>query len=124
MPAFDLSKLSGLGKGLLSQFVPQIVKGYLVEFFRSNKVDIDLLTNWIQNDVSLWSKVGPEDQLKVKQLVSKVGNVSWFTADWLIVNLRQDLPTLCSLFLGWEDAHTWLENQFKEIKDQVLAPTS
>lgn len=123
MATIDLKKLGGIiGRGFIPELAPSIIKGLIIEFFKQKKVDIKELSSWIEKDVSLWGKVGPQHRQQIMKFASKLGDIRWLTADWLVEGMRKDLPNLCSLFLGWPEAYSWLERQVKEIKGQLLPP--
>lgn len=120
MTSVDLKKLAPLlGRGIVSNFSPDIIKGMLIELFRSKKVSVAEATKWVEGNISLWGSLKPEHQSQLIRMVQKVGDISWVNADWAIKSLKDDFPTLASLFLGWRKAHNWLERQLDEIKTQV-----
>jgi hypothetical protein len=115
----DLTKAAPLlGKGLLSQLAPQVVKGALVELF-GKKIDFDGLVDYVRNDVNLWGKIEPEKQLQLKNLARKIGRLNWLTPQYVIDALRKDQPAIASLFTGWRKASNWLERQIANVKSHL-----
>lgn len=116
MPTLDIKKLGNLlGKGLLPELAPEIIKGFLIEFFKSKGLDFKEVTRWVENDISLWDSIDPKYQHQIK----RVGRLDWLTTQWTINALKDDFPAVASLFLGWKKAHNWLGRQLEEIKQQV-----
>jgi len=123
MPKFNIKNIaSTFGLGFLPELAPYIVKGLLIEYLSG--VDIKELDKWIEQDVSLWSKIDRDYHEDIRGAVSKIGDLKWFTSDWLKEGLRKDLPTLCSLFLASDKASDWLDRQIAEIKAQVTTVVS
>jgi hypothetical protein len=120
MPTVNIKKLGNLlEKGVLSEFAPGILRGTLVELFRSKNVDVAKATEWVEGNYSLWGRLEPKHRAQIKRFADKMGDTSWVTVDWAIKALRHDCPSLASLFLGWRKAHNWLERQLEEIRNQV-----
>lgn len=120
MSAIDIRKLGPLlGKGLVAEFAPDILRGALIELFRSKKVSVAKATEWVEQNISLWESLNPEHHGQLKRLTQKLGNLDFLTTEWAIDSLRSDFPSLASLFLGWRKAHNWLERQLDEIKRRV-----
>lgn len=121
MPALDIKKLGNLfGKGLIPEFAPAIVKGFLIEFFKSKRLNPKEVTHWVENDTNLWDSIGP----KYQQQIKRVGSLQWLTTDWAINALKDDFPAVASLFLGWKRGNNWLTRQLGEIKKQVQQTTT
>jgi hypothetical protein len=116
-----LGKLKGLagtmGRGLLIQFAPSIFKGILVESL--SRMDRKEIIRYIQENVSLWDHVGPEDRVKARNLFSNLPEFDWLTVEWGINAIKKDLPAVASLFMGWPEASCWLNSQFEFIRGQL-----
>jgi len=110
-----------LERGLIAEFGPEIIKGYLVELFQSRHIGVKEATEWIEQNKSIWNSLKPEQQAQLNKVSGKLGNINYINADWAIDAFRKDLPALASLFLGWKKAHNWLERQLDEIKKHILA---
>ncbi len=108
-----------LGRGFAATLAPSILKGVLVELFRTKKVDVKKATLWIETNKSLLGSFDSEYKRQIKHLASTVGDVSWLTTDWAINCLRKDFPAVASLFLGWPKGETWLKRQIEEIKNEL-----
>ena len=105
-------------KGLVSQFVPDIAKGFMVE--NLGKVSVEEVISYVETNQSLWGKMTPESREKAKTTIREyASNFDWFTVDWAIEAVRKDLPKLASLFLGWTKARNWLKRQIKEIRTEI-----
>jgi len=105
-----------IGKGLLSQFAPDMLQGALVDLFKEKNLDIQKTTAWVEGNKSLWDSLGEERQEQFKRLAPKIGSLDRLDADWAINALRGDFPAVASLFLGWKKAHNWLGRQIVTIK--------
>lgn len=117
MAEFSLMKgLKILGRGLMTTAAPEIAKGFIINEFHKNKIDVDKIIVLVQNNTSLWDSMTEEGRIKANSAILELGDVSWFTPEWLINNLRKDLPAQCSLFLSWPEAYSWLVNQVNELK--------
>lgn len=120
MPSIDVKKLGNfLGKGIVSEFAPEILQGVLLGMFRAEKLDIKKTTIWVENNTSLWDNIGQKHQEQLKMLAQKLGDISFIDADWAINSLKDDFPALASLFLGWRKSYNWMERQLDIIKKQV-----
>lgn len=117
----DLLKyIPPLGKGVISHFAPDIVRGFIIKVFKERKVDVVVATKWVREDKSLWQAIGPEYRGRVKHIIkSNISSTSWFTSEWAINSLKGELPVLASLFLGWDEARLWLDRQVEEIKREL-----
>jgi hypothetical protein len=114
--------LNFLRMGFMPELAPSITRGLLIEYLY--KVDTKELDRWIKEDVSLWSKVEPRYQDRIRKALSRMGDMKWLTVEWLQEGLRKELPKLCSLFLGSEEALEWLERQLEDIKSRITQPIS
>lgn len=120
MPTIDVKKLGTfLGKGLVSEFAPDILSGTLVELFRAKRVNVAKATEWVQANNSLWDSLEPKHQGQLKRLAQKLGNLDFVTTEWAIDSLRSDFPALASLFLGWKRGYNWLQRQLEVIKKRI-----
>jgi len=109
--------------GLVAELAPEVLKGFLIDFFESNNINTAEATEWIEGNKSLWGSLKPEQQAQMKRMAQKAGNLDFVNANWAINALRKDLPLLASLFLGWTKAHNWLERQLSEIKEEIKHKT-
>ena len=106
-----------LGRGLMSQMAPTVLKGALVEFLRT--VTIKEASQWVIDDTSLWDRLGPERQEGLKIMAQEAGGLDWMSAEWVIDAIREDCPALASLFLGWRKSRNWLVRQVVVIQTEV-----
>ena len=108
---------------------PSIAKGLLVETLhreviyqkKRRKIDVKLLCELVDSKVSLWSLFPETTHRQAVALVSRLGNVEWFTADWAIDAIKEEHAALASLFLSWPKARNWLKRQMEEIKGNLAA---
>jgi len=104
--------------GLLGELSPDMIKGAMVELLGSTSVRET--SEWVEKDFSLWERVPPNAQQRLKKFAHHFGNLDWLTAEWVIEALREDRPALASLFLGWKKARNWLARQIIIIKRELL----
>lgn len=126
MPQIDmpdiLSKYGGVfGKGLLIMAAPSIAKGMLVEMFKREKVTVTSTTALVNDNIKLWDTFAPNLQESLKVLASKIGNTEWITPAWIIDSIKNDFPSVASLFLGWKKAGNWLTRQVQIIKEEITS---
>ncbi len=119
----NLAPIEKYGKMALGGFVansaPKIAKGMINEYLRMSKLDVKQVIALVQEDKSLWS-VLPSDALDNIAIAGRrLNDVSWFDTDWLIDAIRNDHPTISSLFLGWEEARQWLEKQVEILHNKL-----
>jgi hypothetical protein len=95
--------------GLISEVGPEIIRGALVELLSSTTVA--QATEWVEKDYVLWDKIPEEVKEKLHRFSHRLGDISWLTTEWAIDAMRNDLPALASLFLGWKKANNWLSRQ-------------
>lgn len=120
MPSFDFNNLGhSLVNVVASEAAPFVFKGYIIEFFKSKKLDVKTVCQLVENNTSLWALMDNRGQEKVRNLVRRLGNIDWLTSEYLINAVKGEFPRIASLFLGWRKAHNWLERQMEEIKKQV-----
>ena len=114
----ELKEYAGyLGKGLIAQFIPNIAKGIITEFLKG--ANVTSATGWVQNNVVLWDRLKPEEQDALKGLAKKTNGLDWLDANWVIEAIKEDLPAVASLFLGWKKANNWLVRQVEIIKQKT-----
>lgn len=108
-----------LEKGLLASFTPSIFKGILLEAISERDVKITTVMEWVEGDKSLWNLLSDDVKSMAVKYGSRVGNLDWLTSSWVIDGLKKEHPGLASLFMGWEEASSWLERQIQEIKAEM-----
>lgn len=108
-----------LGKGLIGEFAPEVIRGALVEMFRIRNLDVEKAIYWVETNSSLWDSLEPQYRERFSHLAHKVGKLDWLTADWVIESIKMDFPAVASLFLGWEEGRNWLEKQINQIRNEV-----
>jgi hypothetical protein len=104
--------------GLLKSQIPGIAGGFINELFHQWHVDVDMVTQYVQNNQSLWGKLSPETRSELSIVAERVGT-DFVTPDFLITSIRKDFPSVASLLVSWPEAAEWLERQIKELKDGV-----
>lgn len=111
--------LGSIFNGLIADNAPKMMKGMLNTWLKENKITIEILSDYIMRDESLWHLVPQEKYLMIRNMKSQLGNLNWLTSDWLIQAVRDEHPVIASLFLGWEDALIWLDKNLDEVKKGV-----
>ena len=115
-----LPKILGTGLGRVA--APYVLRGVFSGYLQ--KVSIKEAVAWAQNGENLWDHISPEYQTKLHNLGASnigrgLGPLTWLTSEWLIENLKEDTPALCSLFAGWPEGKTWLEVQIKDLRSKI-----
>lgn len=108
-----------MNRGISATLAPVILKGTLINFFKSKNLDVKEITTWVEEKRSLWDNIGPEHQQQMKRLSPKLPNLNFLTVEWAIDGLKKDFPAVASLFLGWLKARNWLRKELDNIKIQV-----
>jgi len=103
--------------GLLSEVSPDLFKGILIELLR--KTTVAEASEWVTKDYVLLEKVPPKTLERLKGFSHKFGDTSWLTAEWVIGALKDDVPALASLFLGWRKGYNWLVRQVNIIQREI-----
>lgn len=117
----SIKQLSGiLRKGIVAEMAPQIAQGVLIELLKAKKVDVKKATQWVQDNTELWKDLEPHHKERLKQLAQKVGKVDWMNTNWAIDAMRNEMPAVASLFLGWKKANNWLGRQVEIIKERIV----
>lgn len=106
-------------RGVVIKLAPEVAKGMLVEIFKAKKVSVKSASDWVQGNTSLWKTLEPDEQVMLKDLAQKVGDIAWLDADWAIDAIKGDFPAVASLFLGWRKANNWLKRQCEIIKNEL-----
>ena len=116
----ELKKYGGyLTKGVVAEMAPHVLKGSLVEMMKLKGVTVKVASKWVETNARLWDVLEPNQRKALLKLGESVRNLDWLTRDWIIVALKDDLPALASLFLGWKKGSNWLERQVVHIKDEI-----
>ena len=116
----EIKEYAGLfGKGIVAYGAPDIVRGLLVGVMKAKKVNVQGATKWVEENVSLWDTLEPEHREGMMRLGKYVRNLDWLTAGYFIDAIKEELPAVASLFLGWEEANNWLERQLEMIKVEI-----
>ena len=140
MPEKILNKLKAFGtplmRSLLAQGAPSVLRGILLDYIGDIKIqDLQVL---VEENRSLWSLLQPEHQIKIKNICSRIKDVRWLTAEWLITSSRDriskigvedqrhraekaKLCALISYFLNSKNAYAWLETQTLIIRQEITA---
>ena len=108
------------GRGMLREMAPSVAGGIFAELIRAWNIDVVGITKLIQEKRSLWQGVKPEHRDKIGSLLQRIGNLDFITPQMLISSIKGDFPAIASLFLGWPEAYTWLEEQVEEIKGAAV----
>jgi len=103
-------------RGLLITQAPAVMKGFLNVYLK--EVTLVEIKERIEGNKSLWDEID-EHQGAAIAYFSKLGNLDWFTADWVIDAIKKEHPAMASLFLGWKKAHNWLGKQIELFKTKT-----
>jgi len=116
----ELKKYGGyFTKGIVAEMAPHVLKGSLVEMMKIKGVTVKEASEWVQNNTKLWDVLDLNQRKALLKLGESVKNLDWLTRDWIIAALKDDLPALASLFLGWKKGNNWLERQVFIIKGEI-----
>lgn len=140
MKAELLNKLKSFGSpvmmGLLAQAAPSMLRGIILEYLQEIKVgELQIL---VEENKTLWDKVDPEYQAKIKNICSKIKDLNWLTAEWLVSSsrdriskLNNNIPeqraektricALISYFLNSPKAYSWLVQQTAIIRQELTS---
>lgn len=125
MSLLDIANIGSLlNSGLVNQFGPTIAKGLITEAHKKGKFNVDIIICYVREDIALWDTIPLEYRQKVQGQVKKIGRLDWLTTEWLLQSQREEIPEVCSLFLGWPEAMTWLDKQIREIKANLRTPVT
>ena len=106
-------------KGGISEALPGIAKGMLIEYFIQTKLDVEKASQWVLADASLWDAIGPKYQDAFRRAVGSNKDMRWLNSEWVIEALKKDMPAVASLFCGWKKASNWLNRQIIHIKKEL-----
>lgn len=112
-------RLAPFGKGLMQEMVPGMAAGAITEMFHQWHVDVAMITQYVQNNQSLWGEMDEGKRRELAVLAQKVGNLDFITPEFLINSIRRDFPGVASLFLNSPSAGEWLKRQIEELKEGV-----
>ncbi|MGQ9545928.1 MAG: hypothetical protein ACUVTR_02015 [Dehalococcoidia bacterium] len=104
------------GTGLMKEAAPAIANGFINELFHRWHIDVAMITQYVQNNQSVWDKLAPDTRNQLGILVKKVGNLDFITPAFLITAIKKDFPAVASLFLNWPEAAEWLDKQINDLK--------
>ena len=125
-----------LMKGLISQAAPSLLRGVLLDYL--SNIQMERLQFYVANNISIWEKVDPDYQQKIRNLCSGLKHADWLTAEWLVTSARaritkigekpdpklqkekQKLCALNSYFLSSKSAYTWLDSQTVVIRTSIF----
>ena len=78
---------------------------------------------WVEADRNLWKEL-PENYKKTfGDYGPKLGDMEWFTYEWVVDCGRETAPALASLFMGWPKGKEWLTRQIEDIKKHIRGET-
>ena len=106
-----------LATGLVGRYAPKALRGIMKEYL--GRVSFQEMVDWVQKDKSLWAEIPPGYHATLNRLGPKLGEMEWFTVEWIIEVGRETSPSLASLFVGWPEGQEWLERNIQEIKNKL-----
>jgi len=107
------------GRGLLLEAVPGMAAGAINGLFHQWNVDVDTITEYVQNNRSLLEEMSPETKNQLAFAAQKVGNLDFITPIFFLNSIKKDFPEVAALFLRWPEAAEWLAKQIDELKAGV-----
>jgi len=105
-----------------AKYAPNMLQGFLVEALAIKGVGVKELSAAVKEHLDLWAQVPELQQDRVRGMVVDLGDVEWFTPDWVIEALRHRHSALASLFQSWKPAKTWLCRQVNTIRRELDKP--
>lgn len=113
-------KLKNLGSTLLTgafaQWGPNIVKGAMKEYL--HLLSPRDFAKVVQSDQKIFDSLDPEHQRMVLKAMSKLGDLSWLTKEWVMENGRETAPAIHSMLMSWPEAQDWLERNIEDLKQR------
>lgn len=110
-----------LGKGLLSEAVPGLASGVLIEFLNRWHVNVKKIAEYVKDNRSLWADLGLDERSQLAHFAKKIGDLDFITPNWFINSIKTDFPDVASLFLNWPEAGEWMIKQIDELKREIFA---
>ena len=108
------------GKGLLLNNMPIIARGVLVELLKKGNISFRDVVRAVSANERVWDRVPPANHPMIKNVYAKVGDIRWFTSDWVIDAIRNDFPSIASLFLSDQASRAWLDAQVSDILAELV----
>lgn len=115
---FDVAKkyIDIFGKGAIIEMAPSIAQGFVSGLFKERNVTVVSIDNDIRNNRSLSKEISQEHIDKLKQLAHHLGSLDFITPELFIDSIKEEFPSVASLFMGDEIAYAWLVTQVDEFK--------
>lgn len=110
-----------MGRGLVLTYAPRIAKGAVLEWLKSVGFGFQIATEMVANNVSIWDMMEPTIQERLRTGAKKLGSFDFATSDWFIDAITNTYPDVASLFLGDDQARTYLDTQMEKLRKEVLA---
>jgi hypothetical protein len=107
------------GRGLITEMVPGMAAGLIVDLFHEWNVNLASITSDIQNNRSLWGGLEEEQKQQLAFAARQIGNLDFITPEFFINAIKKDFPDLASLLLNWNMAGQWLQRQIDDMKTEI-----
>ena len=112
-----IHRLSPFIKGFGKQFAPDILKGFLINYLKSMPVKV--IIKHVEAKVNFWEQLPIQKQQQFRTLADNLDNLDFFTSEWFINAIREEVPATASLFIGWKKGSNWLDRQVRIIKKEL-----
>jgi hypothetical protein len=106
-------------KGLMPQLIPGMAAGLIVNLFHEWNIDLEKVAGDIQNNRSLWNNLTEEQRRQLAMAAKRAGTIDFITPEFIIDAIKEDFPTVASLFANWKMAAEWLDRQIVELKGGI-----
>ncbi|MDD5060773.1 MAG: hypothetical protein PHN44_00635 [Candidatus Marinimicrobia bacterium] len=114
-----LKLVNMFGRGFVLNNIPSMAKGILVEYLKRYNVTFRELVEAVSQDANLWAMVDTREYARIQAIALKIGEIDWFTPEWIIEAIRNDFPSFASLFLSDRKSLLWLTRQVEEVKTNI-----
>lgn len=108
---------SGLFRGVVIQYAPDIIKGAMKQYL--HQVKFNDMVQTVKTNGSLWQLLPAQYRQALIKMGPKLGSLDWLTLEWVIQAAAESAPALASLFIGWPEGQEWLKRQVEDIKINV-----
>ena len=100
---------------------PRVVGGMLNQLCHEWKLDKAKITEYVENNTSLWNQLTPENWKEIAVLADVLGDLDFITPELVIESIKKDFYQIASLLVNWPEASAWLERQITELKQGIVS---